>query len=64
MLRLVTDLWWIFLKDLELPMEAYYSVQEQTSDEVPGNRGWNHGLDIFTIGLRWASQALRNIGQW
>lgn len=24
------------MKDLELPMEAYYSVQEQTSDEVPG----------------------------
>lgn len=22
-------------QDLELPMEAYYSVQEQTSDEVP-----------------------------
>lgn len=31
-MRWVTDLF----QDLELPMEAYYSVQEQTSDEVPG----------------------------
>ena len=41
-----TGSWWFaqvshamsrwFVKDLELPMEAYYSVQEQTSDEVPG----------------------------
>ena len=28
------DLFARFGQDLELPMEAYYSVQEQTSDEV------------------------------